>query len=91
MNKLFEVPYNWVKGRKGVLNMQKKMDRSIINIAKQEEFDIIDDLYCIEATIKEKLETITYLRECFYGKEATTRHASAARRLQRVSTMFKRT
>ena len=64
--------------------MNKRMDRSIITIAKQEDFDKIDNLYCVEATVKEKLETITYLRECFYGEEATTG------RLQRVYKMFKR-
>ena len=63
--------------------MQERMDRSIITIAKQEEFDKADDLYWAKATIKEKLETITYLRECFYGKEATTG------RLQRIYSMFK--
>ena len=63
--------------------MQEKMDRSIITIAKQEDFDKMDNLYWSKATIKEKLETITYLRECFYGKEATTG------RLQRIYTMFK--
>ena len=63
--------------------MNERMDRSIIAIAKQEEFDKTDDLYWANATVREKLETITYLRECFYGKEATTG------RLQRIYTMFK--
>ena len=63
--------------------MDERMDRSLIKIAKQEEFDELDDLYWAKAPVKEKLETITYLRECFYGKEATTG------RLQRVYSMFK--
>ena len=63
--------------------MNERMDRSLIKIAKQEEFDELDDLYWANAPVKEKLETITYLRECFYGKEATTG------RLQRVYSMFK--
>ena len=58
--------------------MEERMDRSIISIARQEDFDKIDDLYWDKATIREKLETITYLRECFYGKKATTG------RLQRI-------
>jgi hypothetical protein len=41
-------------------------------IAKQEDLDKMDDEYWAKASIKEKLQTITYLRECFYGKEATT-------------------
>ena len=62
----------------------ESFDRSKIIIAKQEDLDKMDDLYCVEATVKEKLETITYLRECFYGEEATTG------RIQRFYTMFKR-
>jgi hypothetical protein len=64
--------------------MNERMDRRIIKIAKQEEFDKIDNIYCVTVPVKEKLETITYLRECFYGEEATTG------RLQRVYTVFKR-
>jgi len=63
--------------------MNERMDRSIISIAKQEEFDKMDELYWEKATVREKLETITYLRECFYGEEATTG------RLQRIYTIFK--
>ena len=33
---------------------------------------IIDSDYCLFVLGKEKFETITYLRECFYGNEATT-------------------
>ena len=76
--------YGYSTGRKGAQRMNERIDRSKIKIAKQEEFDKIDNQYCIEATVKEKLETITYLRECFYGEEATTG------RVQRVYTMFKR-
>ena len=59
------------------------MDKSQIIIAKQEELDEMDNEYWIKASINEKLETITYLRECFYGKEATTG------RVQRIHKMFK--
>jgi len=34
-------------------------------------------------SVEEKIQAITYLRECFYGEEATTG------RIQRVCTMFK--
>jgi len=60
-----------------------KMDKSSIVIAKREELDIKDDEYWRYAPVEEKLQTITYLRECFYGEEATTG------RIQRVHTMFK--
>jgi len=37
-----------------------------------EDAKIIDNDYCLFVLGKEKFETITYLRECFYGNEATT-------------------
>ena len=60
-----------------------KIDRSQIVIEKKETLDNCDAEYWGHATVEEKLQTITYLRECFYGKEATTG------RLQRVHTMLK--
>jgi len=60
-----------------------KMDRTKIIIAKKEELDEIDNEYWQNATIEERFQTITFLRECFYGEEATTG------RIQRVHTMFK--
>ncbi|MEJ2053109.1 MAG: hypothetical protein P8X42_04230 [Calditrichaceae bacterium] len=64
--------------------MKDRMDRKqfVIGTAKQLEKSDID--YWANTTIEEKLQTITYLRECFYGKNATTG------RLQRVYTIFKR-
>ena len=59
------------------------MNRTHIVIAKKEELDDQDAEYWSRATIAEKLQTITFLRECFYGEEATTG------RLQRVYTMLK--
>ena len=59
------------------------MDRTKIIIAKKEELDEIDNEYWQNATIEERFQTITFLRECFYGEEATTG------RIQRVHTMFK--
>ena len=59
------------------------MDRAKIIISKREELDNMDAEYWNSAPIKEKLQTITYLRECFYGEEATTG------RLQRVYTLSK--
>ena len=59
------------------------MDKSSIVIAKREEIDKKDDEYWHFAPVEEKLQTITYLRECFYGEEATTG------RIQRVHTVLK--
>ena len=63
--------------------LAEKMDRSQIIIAKRDVLAEKDDEYWANATIEEKLETITYLRECFYGEEAT------AGRLQRFYTVSK--
>jgi hypothetical protein len=62
----------------------KPFDKSKIVIAKREDIDEMDNEYWGNASIKERLQTITYLRECFYGKEATTG------RIQRICTVFKR-
>lgn len=65
--------------------MDKKINRSqiIVNNALSLEKD--DKKYWAKADVKEKLQTITYLRECFYGHKATTG------RLQRFYRVFKRT
>ena len=63
--------------------LAEKIDRTQVVIAKREELDKIDDAYWANATIEEKLQTITYLRECFYGEEATTG------RLQRICKIIK--
>jgi len=61
----------------------KKMDRTQIVVADSNEaLDEQDIEYWSRATAKEKLQTITYLRECFYGPEATTG------RLQRFHTIL---
>ncbi len=70
---------------KGKNAMKDKMNRNEVTIGTAKELDKIDQEYWASATIKERLQTITYLRECFYGKEATTG------RLQRFYTVFKRT
>jgi len=59
------------------------MNRKQIIIASRDALDTRDVEYWNHAKIEEKLETITFLRECFYGEEATTG------RLQRVHTMLK--
>ena len=63
--------------------MNEKLDRKHITIATSDELDKIDKEYWQNASLKEKLQTITYLRECFYGNEATTG------RLQRFYRIFK--
>jgi len=61
----------------------EKMNRKHVVYSNQKLLDESDNEYWKNATTKEKLQTITYLRECFYGEEATTG------RLQRVYTMSK--
>ncbi len=58
--------------------MQKRIDKSQISFATAKEHDKKDREYWAEASAEEKFATITYLRECFYGLEATTG------RLQRI-------
>jgi len=52
--------------------ISEKMDRTKVIIAKKDALDKADDEYWQNATTDEKLQTITFLRECFYGEEATT-------------------
>ena len=63
--------------------MVNRMDRSKIIISNQRELEQLDRNDWSQATTEERFRTITYLRECFYGPEATTG------RLQRVYTVFK--
>jgi hypothetical protein len=63
--------------------MAEKINRNQIIYSKQELLDDSDNEYWKNASTEEKLQTITYLRECFYGKTATTG------RLQRIYTMSK--
>jgi hypothetical protein len=61
----------------------ERIDKSHVVYSKKELLNIDDSKYWENASTKEKLQTITYLRECFYGKEATTG------RLQKFYTMSK--
>ena len=63
--------------------LPEKMDKSQIVYSNKEALNEHDSKYWEQASSKEKLQTITYLRECFYGKTATTG------RLQRIYTMSK--
>jgi len=49
-----------------------KMDRTDVAFTDQETLQAEDEKYWAKASTDEKLEMITYLRECFYGTEATT-------------------
>lgn len=64
--------------------MNERMNRSRIIIGNSKELEKDDKEYWAKASVNEKLRTITYLRECFYGKEATTG------RFQRFYKVFKR-
>jgi hypothetical protein len=61
----------------------ERIDKNTIMYSKKELLNEQDYEYWKNASIKEKLQTITYLRECFYGKAATTG------RLQRFYTLSK--
>jgi hypothetical protein len=61
----------------------ERIDKTKVFYSTKEALNDIDREYWETATTKEKLQTITYLRECFYGKQATTG------RLQRFYTLFK--
>ena len=63
--------------------LHEKINRKEIVIAQRDALYDSDVEYWKRATTEEKLETITYLRECFYGEEATSG------RLQRVHTIVK--
>lgn len=65
--------------------MDERMDRRQVRVGKPEKLDREEREYWSHATLEEKLRTITYLRECFYGPEATTG------RLQRIHTVLKQT
>jgi len=52
--------------------MEARIDRGLAVQADAGELDRDDSRYWANATYKEKFQTITYLRECFYGPEATT-------------------
>ena len=58
--------------------MEKRMDRSQVTFGKNSELAEKNRIYWETAGDEEKFEAITYLRECFYGRQATTG------RLQRV-------
>jgi hypothetical protein len=63
--------------------MENRMNRNDIAFGTAQEFEVQDRHFWAHASYEEKLMTITYLRECFYGKEATTG------RLQRIYQFFK--
>ena len=63
--------------------MEPRMDRAQAVLSKADELDREDALYWSKASVEEKVQTITYLREGFYGPEATTG------RLQRIYQLLK--
>jgi hypothetical protein len=52
--------------------MNAKVDRGYAVLSDMSALDADDQQYWSSADLKDKLQTITYLRECFYGAEATT-------------------
>jgi hypothetical protein len=72
------------KTRKAGNRMQERMDRTQVSFGTPEKHADDDRQYWEKAGFAEKLTTITYLRECFYGPKATTG------RLQRIYKFSKR-
>jgi hypothetical protein len=54
------------------LKIIKILDKKEVFCGTLQDVEIIDSEYNLFVLGKEKFETITYLRECFYGKNATT-------------------
>ena len=52
--------------------MKKRMNRKDSSFSTTAEHNKKENEYWSQASVQEKLQTITYLRECFYGPEATT-------------------
>ena len=52
--------------------MNIKMNRKQFKVSTHKELEKDDKIYWQNASVQEIFETITYLRECFYGPEATT-------------------
>jgi hypothetical protein len=49
-----------------------KIDREDVAFTDHDTLQEEDEMYWANAPVEEKLEMITYLRECFYGPEAST-------------------
>jgi hypothetical protein len=64
--------------------MDERIDKAVVSVGKNEELEREEKRYWSRTAYEEKLRTITYLRECFYGLEATTG------RLQRVHSVLER-
>jgi hypothetical protein len=52
--------------------MKNRMDRKDVSFLTFKEHGKEEREYWSKVSVEEKLKTITYLRECFYGPEATT-------------------
>ena len=54
------------------LQLIKISEKKEVFCGTLQDAEILDSEYCLFILGNEKFETITYLRECFYGKNATT-------------------
>ena len=52
--------------------MESRMDRSLVSFESFSNHEKKEKEYWNSTTIDERLQTVTYLRECLYGVEATT-------------------
>jgi hypothetical protein len=51
--------------------MEKRINKMDISFGTKKDHEKEDKAYWSKASNEEKFATITYLRECFYGPEAT--------------------
>ncbi|MDQ1349960.1 MAG: hypothetical protein QG657_261 [Acidobacteriota bacterium] len=52
--------------------MENRMNRRDVSFSTFKQHKLEEREYWSKASVEEKMKTITYLRECFYGPEATT-------------------
>jgi hypothetical protein len=64
--------------------MENRMNRRDVSFSTFKQHKLEEKEYWSKASVEEKMKTITYLRECFYGPEATTG------RLPKIYKFFKR-
>ena len=67
--------------------VEERIDRTQVSVGSSRELDEEERERWFRATIAERLRTITYLRECFYGPEATTGRLHRVHRVLRLKSL----
>ena len=66
------------------------IDKNKVSVSRLEDAHSEDSIYWARASLEEKLEMINYLRECFYGDEATTGRLQRFFEFSKQKTKFNR-